>query len=101
MELKQYGDIIEKVLKENPETRSSDNLLYLKTIEEIKPGSSSLSIATVLRNLKEYKLPQFETVRRSRQKIQSENKDLLGSKETQRRRHQLEEEFHDYFAVNC
>ena len=98
MEIEKFKNVVEKVLKENPATRDNDNLLYLKTIETIKPGSSNFSMKTILMNLKEYKLPQFETVRRSRQHLQANNKELRGSKINQKARQSLEEEYHDYFS---
>ena len=55
-------------------------------------------VIDVMLNLKELGLPCFETVRRTRAKIQAENPELKPSKEIQDFRAELEEEFRDYFS---
>lgn len=73
--------IVKQVLEESPETRNSDSLLYIKVIEHINKTLIYKPLADVLQNRKEYGIPPFESVRRSRQKIQSCFPNLAAKKE--------------------
>jgi len=65
--------IVEKALQEMPETRASDDLLYVAVCREINPFSVGYSFADVLTNRKAWDIPPFESVRRSRQRLQAEH----------------------------
>ena len=70
-EIRKTAALVWDVLKEHPQSRNSDMLLYLKVCETINPEALKMPLCTVLPSLKEYGLPPFETVRRARQKIQA------------------------------
>lgn len=70
-EIRKTASLVLDVLKEQPQTRNSDMLLYLKVCEIINPEALKMPLCAVLPSLKEYGLPPFETVRRARQKIQA------------------------------
>ena len=74
--LRQTNKLVTDILESCPATRNSDNLLYLTVIESIGKGNSDKPISTILLNLDELGIPCFETVRRTRQKIQAEREDL-------------------------
>lgn len=70
-EIRKTAALVLDVLKEHPQSRNSDMLLYLKVCETINPEALKMPLCAVLPSLKEYGLPPFETVRRARQKIQA------------------------------
>lgn len=90
--------LVTKILEDYPQTRNSDNLLYIKVIDSIGTGNSDKSIREILLNLEELGLPCFETVRRSRAKIQAEREDLRASDVVQDFRTQQEEEYREFFT---
>ena len=84
-EIKTTHDIVLKILVENEDARSNDNKLYYLVCKEI--GSrQGINIAHVSFEkfftvaLAEYGLPAYETVRRTRQKIQAECPELAGDR---------------------
>jgi len=96
--LLEANKLVLKILEENPQARNSDNLLYLIFIEEVHPGLTKQSIAQVLLNLKALDLPCFETIRRTRQKIQAEREDLRPNDTVQDFRTEKEIAFREYFG---
>lgn len=94
------SNIVKEILEEDPNARDSDNYLYYKVLKHI--GSingidiETMSIPRFFLNIKTYGFPQFETVRRTRQKIQHDNPELAGSREVQSMRAANEEEYRSY-----
>ncbi len=84
------------ILYTQPETRNSDDLLYLKVCEYLNQGCMHLSFATVILNRNNFKLPPFESVRRSRQKLQAAFPELAGSDEVEAQRTINEQIVFDY-----
>lgn len=97
-EFKQTRIIVKKILEENPHTRDSDMALYVKVIEMLNRNALDKPIMDVLQNLEFYGLPCFETVRRTRQKLQSENPNLKACGIVQDFRTEREEEFRKEFG---
>ena len=97
-ELVRINKLVTRILEESPKTRNSDNLLYLTVIENIHPGVSKLTMAGVLLNQEALNIPCFETVRRTRQKIQAEREDLRATPKVQDYRTAREEAFSEYFG---
>lgn len=89
-ELKNTSDIVKVILKKYPDTRNSDDLLYLKVCEYVDGTHISLPFWKVIKDRKEYGYPPFESVRRSRQKIQAEFPELASNKVVQAKRTQNE-----------
>lgn len=75
-ELKRTSEIVYKLLKENTLARKDDNYLIKKVHEEIIPGASDMTLNQVLGLITQKRLPGFETIRRSRQKIQEKYPEL-------------------------
>lgn len=69
-------ELVKQVLEENERTRNSDNELYIEICYRINPHVLYMPFADVLSQLAEFSLPPFESVRRTRQKIQAECPDL-------------------------
>lgn len=97
-EFKQVKKIVKNILIEYPQTRNSDNLLYLTVIETIGKGNIEKPISEILLNLEELGLPCFETVRRTRQKLQAEFPELQACDIVQDFRTAREEEFRKEFG---
>ena len=68
--------LVKQVLEENEKARNSDNELYMEICRRINPHVFFKPFVEVISNLDIYGLPPFETVRRTRQKLQSERPDL-------------------------
>ena len=94
-ELKTTTELVKHILETVPETRNSDTLLYYRVCDAIDSKSLGLSFGYVLLSMNELKLPGFETVRRSRQKIQQTHPELAG-KEVEGHRMMNEEVFREY-----
>lgn len=104
MELKKIKDIVIEALKQNEEMRGNDDLLYFTVLIKInsRTGSKNISDMTIGEFFTQRKmlgLPSFESVRRSRQKAQEENKNLRPSEKVQKARKIQEENFYK-FAKN-
>lgn len=95
-ELKNTTAIVKHLLTNNPQTRNSDDYLYFKVCETIAPESISQKFWYVLLNRKQYGLPAFESVRRTRQKLQETYPELAGNGEVEGYRALQEEVFRDY-----
>ena len=108
MELKKIKELVTKLLSENPELRASDDLLYLEVLKKVHPYWSNARITTDIENVsigeffkmrKTVKLPNFESVRRSRQKAMEEHPELKPCEKVLEARKRSEEDFYN-FAVN-
>lgn len=102
--LKKTSQLVKLMLETYPETRNSDNVLYYKvcaTIGKINGiDIEKMSMPHFLLNLKEYGMPAFETVRRTRQKIVREFPELAGNSAVEAQRTLNEEAFREY-ARGC
>ena len=78
-ELKTTQAIVLDILQNEPQARNSDMFLYVKVCERLNPQALKQPFWYVLSALKEFNLPNTETVRRTRQKIQAEHPELCGS----------------------
>lgn len=59
-----------EVLKNNVNSRFSDNILYLEVIYKIRPELKYLDFKNVFLNYKLLKVPSFKTVERARRKLE-------------------------------
>lgn len=95
-------NIVLEVLNENEEARNDDMKLYLYVCEKVNPypafdrDIASFTFATVMNHYRELKLPHFESVRRSRAKIQKEIPELRGNRACRHNRKLLEELYREY-----
>lgn len=93
MEVEVIENATDRILKEFPEARNNDHLLYVYLCESINPIVCQLSFSTVMRRRDEFQLPKFSSVSRARRKLQERNPALRGDKEVQQCRKELEKEF--------
>ena len=100
MGIKTTSDLVHEILKNEPECRNSDNILYLRVIQTIGKQNgidvNTMSVPTLFRNMSAMKLPAFETVRRTRQKVQECNEELRATDTVEAYREVLEDEYRDY-----
>ena len=96
-EFKRTRAIVKAILEECPKSRNSDNVLYTKVVEKLNKGALNKPFAEVMFTLEELGLPCFETVRRTRQKLQADFPDLQACDAVQDFRTEREEEFRKEF----
>ncbi len=95
-ELNRTNDIVKQLLINDPKTRNSDNHLYCCVVKTICPDALCKPFWEVVEHQNQFGLPCFETVRRTRQKIQAENPDLKASTKIESFRSVNEEIFKEY-----
>ncbi len=95
-QLKTIEDRVRLVLKTSEEARNNDMFLYLKVCDACINGIGVLPLATVMTGYREFGLPPFESVRRTRQKLQATYPELAGSLRTQRQRAKQEQVYRQY-----
>lgn len=102
--LKNTKKLVEKALESSVKARNSDNYLYYLICKSILKSKgvdiAAVSLRDGLLNRKQYGLPNFETVRRARQKLQQDNPELVGTEEIEAERALREEAFRE-FARGC
>lgn len=99
-ELKTTTDLVKDILANIPETRNSDDFLYYKVCERINPILINLPFWKVILNRKKYNFPAFESVRRTRQKLQAEYPEFSGNDDVEGHRKVNEEVFREYAKAN-
>lgn len=91
---------VKDILELYPDTRNGDDLLYYyvcrRKLLENGYGIAHMRFSDVWLFRKEYGLPPFETVRRTRQKIQSEIPELRAKADVEAMRMVKEEEYKAY-----
>ena len=103
-ELKTTTELVKEILLKYPKARNSDNELYYWVCATIGKQNGidvhTMSMPMFFLYLKEYGFPGFETVRRSRQKLQAEYPELSAVSEVEGQRNLNEKAFRDY-ARGC
>lgn len=94
--IKSTQDVVRMILATNPKTRNSDNLLYVEVCSFLDPSTKFMQFGFVMENVKALDLPGFETVRRTRQKLQAAFPELAAYDAVSGYRALKEEEFRDY-----
>lgn len=88
--------VVKKVLEEKPYTREDDFALVYEVFKEFVPNLDDLSFQDVMINHKEYGLPYFESVRRTRPKLQNQYPELLPPQQVQEARKLEETDYRNY-----
>lgn len=100
VDLKTTTSIVKAILEEDERTRNSDSYLYLKVLEYIGRQKGMhfhlWTVATLLTSLDEFNLPPFESVRRTRQKVQQTYPHLAACKKVEEQRMANEEVYRAY-----
>ena len=99
-DLKSTKALVQTILEKDPQTRNSDSLLYFRVISAIAEKRnfdlSQLSVPQFLLNLSISPFPPFESVRRSRQKIQKECPHLASCEKVSEYRAENEAEYRSF-----
>lgn len=99
-ELKTTKGLVKVILEESPQTRNSDSLLYLKVLQRIAGVNDidleKISIPNFLICLPSSPFPCFESVRRTRAKLQSEYPELSANTQIQEYRKKKEAVFREF-----
>ena len=99
MKLRNLTELVKTIMEQQPETRSSDNLLYIEVLKRITSQNVlNMPVWLFYQNLTEWQLPSIETVGRCRRKAQQENPHLKAKPEVEDFRYDRETEFIE-FAV--
>ena len=91
--LKTLEQKVRYCLREFPATRNNDRTLIGAVYAYFYDVDLMDSFLTVIRD---DKLPSFESIRRTRQKIQATDESLRGDKETEERRMEAQKDFIEY-----
>lgn len=91
MEFKNVRAQVERLLRQYPRLRSSDDLLYGAIVNEAGAGFKTCN--EFFKTREALGVPSFETVRRTRQKAQEENEELRPPEEIRQMRMELESQF--------
>lgn len=98
--LKTVSGVVKAILQEDVQARNSDSFLYFRVLEHYgaKNGIdiNEMPVVRFLLHMKEYGFPAFESVRRTRQKIQEKNPELAACDRVQEMRNVNEERFREY-----
>ena len=97
--LQTVESMVRPILERSIEARNDDMVLFRllcrQCIDSYMNGDSA-GFDDVMKNYTNYGIPRFETVRRTRQKIQAENPELGCSPEVRRARKKAESAYRNY-----
>lgn len=101
-DLKTVSGLVKQILEEDISSRNSDNVLYLKVLEHYSGNRgidlNKMAVPDFLKHLDSHDFPGFETVRRSRQKVQETYPELAASEAVGRFRSKNENVYRDFAA---
>lgn len=76
-------DLVKEILEESEPAREDDFILVANVYYKIAPEIINIPFGKVMLGHKALGLPYFESIRRTRQKLQAENENLKPRKEVQ------------------
>lgn len=95
--LKTTQALVKSILENDPKSRNSDSILYLNVLnvcgERNGIDVKNMTVADFLMHLNKNGFPPFESVRRTRQKIQAEYPELRAKDKIQAFRAEQEKEY--------
>ena len=99
-DLKNTTALVKAILEQDKQCRNSDSFLYLKVLSVIGKRKGidieTMSVPYFLTNLQGTSFPGFETVRRTRQKLQQHHPELCACEAVEGFRMDNEKEFRAY-----
>lgn len=95
-DLKNVTKVVKELLINHTSLRNDDDLLYRAVCFQYKPQVVHLSFGDVLKQRQNLGLPSFETVRRTRQKVQATYQELRAEKIVNEARKTKETEYREY-----
>ena len=95
MDLDKLQDKVERILWTDSRARDNDDYLYA-VICSGYIDTTRISLDAAFKNSIALGLPNYESVRRARQKAQRDNPELKGTIQNRRRRAALERQYREY-----
>lgn len=96
----QTTKLVKSILEKDEKARNSDNYLYYRILatvaKEKEIDIDSISIPKFLLDMSDLGFPPFETVRRTRQKLQETYPELAAREDVQIARADLEQDYREY-----
>lgn len=94
--LKTIEGKVKSILEKDEEARNDDMTLYLKVCNACLKGTGAMLFAEVMSQYKYLGLPSFESVSRTRRKLQAKYPELTGNRQSQRLRATGEKAYRKY-----
>ena len=98
--LKTVSALVKNILEQDNKARNTDNHLYLKVLEHYSDlrgiDIRAMTVPLFLKELDRHSFPGFETVRRSRQKVQATYPELAPTESVGRNRSKNETVYKDF-----
>lgn len=94
--IKKTEEYVEKALRERPDTREDDNLLYVDVLRQINPAYVNVNFLMTFENAREKKLPAYETISRCRRKLQEKYPELEETLEVKSQREEQQMNMFEY-----
>lgn len=94
--LKTIEDKVKAILTSQTETREDDMKLYLYVCSYCQPSIGTMPFETVMTQCRSLDIPCFESVRRTRQKLQAQNPELIGTARVKKLRAAQEQVYRQY-----
>ena len=99
-ELKNTKALVKVILEEDQRARNSDSYLYFQVLKRLGKEKNFcldyVSVTTFLLYMSEWGFPPFESVRRTRQKLQADFPELAANREIEAYRAENEEAFREF-----
>ena len=95
-QLKTLEGKVKAILKRNKDARDDDMVLYLALCNDCLPDAGEIPLAEIMARHKSLGLPGFESVSRTRRRLQARHPELLGSLPVQARRSAGEKAYRRY-----
>ena len=96
MKLSSTKALVKEILEENEQARNSDMILYYEVCKRLNRDVLRQPFGIVVLDLEKFGLPPFESVRRSRQKVQAECPYLAPSDKVREFRAENEEAYRKF-----
>ena len=94
--LKTIESKVRAILEKDEEARNDDMVLYLKVCSSYLRGTGAMPFAEVMSQYRYLGLPSFESVGRTRRKLQALHPELLDSVRIQKLRARQEQQYRKY-----
>lgn len=99
-ELKNTTTLVKAILEENKQARNSDSFLYFQVLKRLGKEKGLdldyISVTVFLLHMAEWGFPPFESVRRTRQKLQAEFPELSANRTVAAHRTENEKVFRQF-----
>lgn len=89
-------NLITFLLRTEPSLRDSDSKLIQRVYEIYRVDVYNNSFSDVIYRIEKSEIPNFESIRRCRQKVQEENPNLKSSLAIKNEKQRIESEFHNF-----